>query len=100
MAIPGPDVAPVVITTVLTLAVAGTIVLRGPLGRAIAWRIEGSPPPADGASDRIEQLEHRVAELENAHLRVNELEERLDFAERLLTRGEPVDRLPPGVPER
>lgn len=86
MAIPGPDVAPVLVTTVLTLAVAGTVILRSPLGRALARRIEGSVPLADGASDRIEQLEHRVAELEGQQLRIGELEERLDFTERMLTR--------------
>jgi len=40
MAIPASDIAPMVITTVLTIAVAGTIVLRGPLGRALARAIE------------------------------------------------------------
>lgn len=85
MAIPGPDVAPVLVTTVLTLAVAGTVILRGPLGRALARRIEGSVPLADGTSERIEQLEHRLAELEGQQLRIGELEERLDFTERMLT---------------
>jgi hypothetical protein len=74
MAIPGPDVAPVLVTTVLTLAVAGTVILRGPLGRTVARPIEGSAPLADGASDRIG--------------------ERLDFTERMLTRS------PAGLPLR
>lgn len=36
--------------------------------------------------DRITQLEDRLLELENAQQRVMELEERVDFTERLLTR--------------
>jgi hypothetical protein len=98
MAIPGPDIAPMLVTTVITVAVAGTIILRGPVGRALARRIEGSLPLADGGSDRIEHLEQRVTELEGARLRLSELEERLDFAERILARAEPADRLRSGSP--
>jgi hypothetical protein len=99
MAIPGPDLAPVVITTVITIAVAGTFVLRGPVGRALAHRIEGPGARPQGGGDRIEQLEHRVAELESTQFHVTELEERLDFAERMLARAEPLDRQGRGLPE-
>jgi hypothetical protein len=99
MAIPASDIAPMVITTVLTVAVAGTIVLRGPLGRALARAIElgaggGGRPPEDEA--RVVQLEQRVAELEAGQARVAELEERMDFAERLLARPDAAGRLPGG----
>jgi hypothetical protein len=96
MAIPGPDIAPIIITTVLTAAVAGTLVLRGPLGRALARRIEGGVPLIEGALERIEQLEQRVAELEGSQHRVQELEDRLEFAERVLARADPIARLQPG----
>jgi hypothetical protein len=36
MAIDSGDIAGMVITVVITIAIAGTIVLRGPLGRALA----------------------------------------------------------------
>src|SRR6476469_306331 len=94
MAIPGSDVAPVVITIVITLAVAGTVILRGPVGKGLARAMEvgaGTPPEHD---PRIDQLEKRVAELEAAQGRLAELEERVDFAERLLTRNEAAARLP------
>jgi len=98
MAIPASDIAPMVITTVLTIAVAGTIVLRGPLGRALARAIElgagGGRSPEDEA--RVAQLEQRVAELEAGQARVAELEERMDFAERLLARPDAAVRLPGG----
>jgi hypothetical protein len=94
MAIPPGDVAPIVITIVITVATAGTLILRGPVGRGLARAMEvgaGAPPAPD---PRIDQLEQRVAELEAAHGRLAELEERVDFAERLLTRNEAATRLP------
>ena len=36
---------------------------------------------------RLEEFEQRLQELEGVQARILELEERLDFAERLLTRG-------------
>lgn len=90
------DMAGVVITTVITIAIAGTIVLRGPLGRALARAIEvgagGGRSPDDEV--RVAQLEQRVAELEAGQARVTELEERLDFAERVLARADAAARLP------
>jgi hypothetical protein len=40
MPIDSGDMAGMVITIVITIAVAGTIILRGPLGRALARAIE------------------------------------------------------------
>jgi hypothetical protein len=98
MAIPASDIAPVIMGTIFTVAVAGTIVLRGPLGRALARAIElgaaGGRPPEDEA--RVAQLEQRVAELEAGQTRLAELEERVDFAERMLIRQDAPVRLPGG----
>ena len=52
--------------------------------RAI-W-IKGEPGPVGPADDRLAELEARVAELEQGQRHVAELDERLDFAERLLAR--------------
>jgi hypothetical protein len=96
MAIPSGDVAPVVITIVITIAAALTVILRGPLGKGLARAMElgaGSAMHPEQEA-RIAQLEQRIAELESAHGRLAELEERVDFAERLLTRGEAVARVP------
>lgn len=80
----GPhEVAPFVLG-ILTL-VGGSLVLifRGPLGRAIAKRIEGGG--RGGLLEaRVAELEQRLAEVEQERHRVAELEERLDFTERLL----------------
>ena len=66
---------------------AGLIGLTfGPIGRAVGRWIEskmGGPRAEDEA--RQAELEARVHELEEGARHVGELEERLDFAERLLT---------------
>jgi uncharacterized coiled-coil protein SlyX len=53
------------------------------------------PPETTGelAAERIVELEARVAELEQGEFRMHELEERLDFAERLLAQAREPERL-------
>ena len=96
MPIDSGDIAGMVITIVITVAIAGTIILRGPLGRALARAIEqraggGRTVEDDG---RLTQLEQRVVELEAGQARVAELEERVDFAERMLARPRDAAQLP------
>lgn len=62
-------------------------VLRGPLGEAIARRIGGAPPSA------ASQDSQQVTDLQ---IRVAELEERLDFTERVLSRERQASQLSPG----
>lgn len=50
--------------------------------------------------DRIAELEQRVAELEYGQGRLVELEERVDFQERLMVRQRDELRLAPGETER
>jgi len=60
----------------------GASVLLLAVNRAIVrWRSR----PDDVPEPRLEELEHRLSELDGLQIRVMELEERLDFAERLLT---------------
>lgn len=63
-------------------AVATAIALHGPLGKAIARRLEGTPPA--GVDLPPEQV---LGELDELRQRISELEERVDFSERLLSRG-------------
>lgn len=67
----------------LTATIASAAVLY-PLARGMARRLEGKATD-DGSKLRIEELTDRVHQLERQAGRVQELEERLDFAERLLT---------------
>jgi hypothetical protein len=79
----------------LSLVVAGSagFVLIG-LGSALVKRlgpkVEGSEMPA---SPQVEQLEARIAELEHVASRVMELEERVDFAERMLAQHRAPGRI-------
>lgn len=62
----------------IAVVAGATIVLRGALGRALADRIAGrTVRPAEVAPETL-------AELDDLRTRVGELEERLDFSERLL----------------
>ena len=71
----------------ILLLCAGTFlgVLRGPVGRAWARKIDASHD--GGSAGEIDALHARIEELEAGQQRLAELEERVDFAERLLTRG-------------
>ncbi|MGH7592914.1 MAG: hypothetical protein ACRELE_03560 [Gemmatimonadales bacterium] len=67
--------------------VAGAIffaLLRGPVGKAIARMLEGQSGRDEQLTPRVEQLEDRLADLGYDQQRIGELEDRLDFAERLL----------------
>jgi hypothetical protein len=59
-------------------SIAVTIALRGPLGRALL----GQGPPGDAAAEQV--TGPLLAEMDELRGRVQELEERVDFSERLL----------------
>lgn len=62
----------------------GVQILRGPVGQALGRWISGSSGAVDPAlAEEVEQLRHTVAGMES---HVAELEERLDFTERMLAR--------------
>lgn len=68
----------------------------------LAWRrsraLKHRPPETTGEvqAERMAIMEDRLAELEQVQGRVMELEERLDFAERLLAQHRDPARLPAG----
>ena len=68
----------------------------GPVGKALGKMLEGDSRPDEDQMMRLEDVEARLAELSLEQQRVAELEDRLDFTERLLSQqGAPdVRRLP------
>ncbi len=71
------------------LAEAGmlSILFLGPVGRAIAGLLEGEKPGPDAQlQERVVELEDRLFYLSNEVQRVGDLEQRLEFTERLLVR--------------
>jgi hypothetical protein len=79
----------------ITLAVvAGTVLIAFPLVRAISRRLEGRQRHDPAVLTDLEDLRARVSELEQRQGLVHELEERLDFTERLLAQQREQARLP------
>lgn len=74
----GPEIP----MSILFLSLAAIFVLRGPFGRALAERLAGRPRGT--AEDRdMHDLKTEVDELRH---QLYEVQERLDFAERMLAR--------------
>ena len=71
-------------------AIAAAVALQGPVGKAIARRLGGEPLPADDTTGAL------LGEMDDLRQRVAELEERVDFSERLLARQPDRARLAEG----
>jgi hypothetical protein len=82
---------PMVIMIVLASLAAATIILW-PIVRALARRLEGKGGDSALRTD-LEQLQARLTEVDSLQIRVAELEERVDFTERLLAQTREPDRL-------
>ena len=81
----------------LALGFAALGLTFGPIGAALGRRISGHPEPGDAHAE-IEEMRARVTdEVDDLRNRLAEVEERLDFAERLLAHGRQADQLPGGV---
>ena len=74
----------VIVILAIVLAVMAVKLFRGPLGNALADRLRGSAPPDPGVLEELEAMKGWLAEVE----------ERLDFAERMLAKSEQAERLP------
>lgn len=102
--IPGPPVVPpwVTLPPAVTLLIAlgffaACSVILYPLVRAVSRRLEGRPTSDPALRDELEQMRRRLEDVEAVQHRVMELEERVDFAERLLaTQRRESERLPGG----
>ncbi len=90
-----PFDSPLFVMVIIAGLAAATLVLL-PLVRALARRLEGKSALGAAAQAEIDELRNRVHELEGNQSRLLDLEERLDFTERILTQKEPA-RLP-GAP--
>lgn len=83
-----------VIAGMAGLAGLAWLLLRGPVGKAIAGMLEGSGAGDPVMVQRVADLEARLAdveqrgltsgEVEHAYARIAEVEERLEFTERML----------------
>ena len=78
--------------TMLATVSGVSLVVLG-VRRRRALRNLSSETTGEIVVERIAELETRVLELEQGELRMHELEERLDFAERLLAQAREPERL-------
>ncbi len=74
------DTLELLVPIALFVTVATVLILRGPIGRALADRLAGRAGAGMAAAS-----DASMGELDELRHRVTELEERLDFAERRLT---------------
>lgn len=85
-----------VMIPILAIFFGGMMMIsRTPIGQAIAHRIAGGGGGEGELTGRVEQLEH---DLDGVRLQLGETQERLDFAERMLTQVREAQRLPPPPP--
>jgi hypothetical protein len=81
----------------LAIGAAALGLFFGPIGAALARRLGGGPRASEVHTE-IEQVNERVtAEVDDLRARLAEVEERLDFAERLLARGGEADQIRGGA---
>jgi len=85
------------VITDLAAITAGTLVVLGvaigPIGRALADRLRHGKLPRPGQADGAEDLRD---EMDQLRLHVDELQERLDFTERMLAQARDKGLLGPG----
>jgi hypothetical protein len=78
---------------IIVLGILGTVALvLWPIIRALARRLEGSGAAAELQTE-VDNLRGRLEQLEQGQVRFAELEERLDFTERMLAQSREPDRL-------
>ena len=82
-----PDVAMWIAIGASTVAGSGFLaaIVLGPVGRALGSRLSGK----HGRIEDADEIRGRLEALEAAFDRVAELEERIDFTERVLARPDP-----------
>jgi len=81
---------------VLFVSIAAVAILRGPFGRALAERISGRA--RGGAEDQV--VRELKSDVEELRTQLADVQERLDFAERVLARRDDrAGALPKGAGE-
>lgn len=81
----------------LGFAGAFTIVLRGPIGTAIADQIKGGSSSSNFEGRLLNQLDDLTAELQAVREELATLHERMDFTERVLARSQEPRPIGPGT---
>jgi Tfp pilus assembly protein PilO len=78
---------PPMVLLIVIAALTATVIILWPLMRAFARRVEGKGAGDPSLRADLEQMQARLAEVDTLQHRVSELEERVDFTERLLAQA-------------
>jgi hypothetical protein len=81
------DGGPPVVLMIVIAALAATVIILWPIMRAFGRRLEGKGAVDPALRGDVDQLQLRLAEVDTLHARITELEERVDFTERLLAQS-------------
>jgi hypothetical protein len=87
------DGGPPVVLLIVIAALTAAVIILWPLMRAFGRRLEGRGAGDAALRTEIDQLQGRLGEVDSLHHRVAELEERVDFTERLLAQAAPQGRV-------
>ena len=88
---------PPAVVFIVVAALAASVIILWPLMRAFARRVEGKGTGDAALRAEVDQLQARLSEVDTLHHRIAELEERVDFTERLLAQShEAPGRVLPG----
>jgi Tfp pilus assembly protein PilO len=84
---------PPIVLLIVIAALTATVIILWPIMRAFGRRLEGKGGGDAALRSDVEQLHTRLGEVDTLQARVAELEERVDFTERLLAQNREPDRL-------
>jgi Tfp pilus assembly protein PilO len=84
---------PGIVLVIVFALVAGGVAVFLPLMKAFAARIAGGGRMDPAIAEELEHLRSRVADVDGLQSRVAELEERVDFTERLLAQKREPEQL-------
>jgi hypothetical protein len=87
------DGGPPIVLLIVIAALTATVIILWPIMRAFGRRLEGKAGGDPALRAEVEQLQMKLGEVDTLHTRVAELEERVDFTERLLAQAQPQSRL-------
>jgi hypothetical protein len=82
------DGGPPMILMIVLAGLAATVIILWPIMRAFGRRLEGKSENDPALRADVEHLHARLGDVDVLQARVTDLEERLDFAERLLAQGQ------------
>lgn len=88
---------PPIVLLIVIAALTATVIILWPIMRAFGRRLEGKGVTDPALRADVEQLHSRLGEVDTLQARVAELEERVDFTERLLAQSHDAQsRILPG----